>query len=85
MSDHAKERQIPVILILVGDALYVVAAFVRAGSAAVGPVLAAVLIGGVIQTVLLIAAAFLVAAVLPVSFGDARSAVLKFAGAQSPR
>lgn len=81
MSEHAKERQIPLILIAVGLALYAVAALVHAGTAGVAPVLAAVLIGGVIETILLIIAAFIVAFFLKVSFGDFRSAILKFAAA----
>lgn len=81
MSEHATERRIPLILIVVGLALYAVAGFVRAGSAAVAPVLMVVILGGIVQTILLIAAAFIVAMMLNVSFGDFRSAVLKFAGA----
>jgi hypothetical protein len=78
---HATERQIPLALIGVGLVLYGVAALVHAGTAGVVPVLLAVTIGGAVQTILLITAAFLVATILNVSFGDFRSAVLKFAGA----
>lgn len=81
MSEHSTERQIPLILIGVGLLLYAIAAFVHAGTAGVAPVLFAVVVGGIIQTILLIGAAFLVSAVLSVSFGDFRSAILKFAGA----
>jgi hypothetical protein len=81
MSEHATERQIPLSLIAVGLVLYAVAAFLHAGTRGVAPVLFIVTIGGVFQTVLLIIAAFLVATLLSVSFGDFRSATLKFAGA----
>src|SRR5687768_744249 len=81
MSDHAKERQVPLILVAVGAALYVLAAFVRTGPAGVGPTLLAVLIGGIVQTAILICAALLVATLLGVSFGTVPSAALKFAGA----
>lgn len=81
MSSHATERQIPFVLIGVGIVLYVVAAIVHAGTAGVAPVLTAVLIGGSVQTILLIAAAFVVSSLLSVSFGDFRAAVLKFSAA----
>lgn len=81
MAEHAKERQIPLALIGLGVALYVVAAFVRTGAAGVGPTLVAVLIAGAVQTAILIGAAFLLATVLNISFGDVGSALLKFAGA----
>src|SRR4051812_35859224 len=81
LSEHATERQIPLILIAVGLALYAVAAFMHAGTRGVAPVLFIVTIGAIIQTVLLILAAYLVATFLSVSFGDFRSAMLKFAGA----
>lgn len=81
MSDHAKERQIPLILIILGVGLYVLAAFIRTGPAGVGPTLLAVLIGGLVQTAILIGAALLVATLLGVSFGSVPSAALKFAGA----
>ena len=81
MPEHAKERQIPLALIGLGLALYVVAAFVRAGAAGVGPTLLAVMIGGVVQTVILVATAFLLATVLSISFGNVGSAILKFAAA----
>ena len=81
MSEHATERQIPLILIGTGLALYAIAAVVNAGTRGVVPVLLIVIIAGVFQTILLIIAAFIVAAVLRVSFGEFRSAILKFAGA----
>lgn len=81
MADHPKERQIPLALIGIGLALYVLAAFVHAGAAGVGSLLISALIVGAVQTILLILAAFLVASVMSISFGDARSAVRKFAGA----
>ena len=81
MSEHATERQIPLILIGLGVVLYAIAALVNAGSRGVVPVLLIVIIAGVFQTILLIIAAFIVAAVLRVSFGEFRSAILKFAGA----
>ena len=81
MSEHATERRIPLILIAVGLVLYAVAAFIYAGTRGVLPVLLIVIVGGFIQTVLLIAAAYLVATFFSVSFGDFRSAILKFAGA----
>jgi hypothetical protein len=81
LSEHATERQIPLILIAVGLCLYAIAAFVHAGAVGVGVLMVAVIIGGIMQTVLLIGAAFLVATFLSVSFGDFRSAILKFAGA----
>jgi hypothetical protein len=81
MATDAKERQIPLVLILVGLALYVLAAFVRMGPSGAGATLVGVLIIGTVQTAILIGAAFLVAAVCSVSFGDVRSAILKFAAA----
>jgi len=81
MSDHPKERQIPAALIVAGIALYVLAAFVRAGPAGVGPALVGVLIGGAVQTVLLVVVALAVAASAGVSFGTPGSAALKFAAA----
>ena len=62
------------ILIGVGLVLYAIAAFRLAGTAAVAPVLTRVIIVANIQTILLIAAAFVVAAVLNVSFGEFRAA-----------
>lgn len=81
MSDHAKERQIPAILIVVGLGLYVLGAFLHAGTGGVGGTLVAVLIGGAIQTAILIGAAFIVSSLMSVSFGDPPTAALKFAGA----
>jgi hypothetical protein len=81
LSKHATERQAPLILIVIGLACYAVAAFMHAGTRGVGPVLLVVIAGAVAQTILLILAAFLVATFLNVSFGDFRSAILKFAGA----
>jgi hypothetical protein len=81
LTDHAKERQIPLVLIGLGLALYVVAAFVRTGPQGVGPTLLAVLLGGVAQTAILVAAAFLLATVIGISFGEVGPAVLKFAAA----
>jgi hypothetical protein len=81
VAAHATERQIPLILIGVGFAAYGVSALMHAGSAGVVPVLIAVLVAGSVQTVLLIAAAFLVAKFLSVSFGDFQSAAMKFSGA----
>jgi hypothetical protein len=81
MAQHATERQIPQILIGLGLVCYAIAAFVHAGTRGVMPVLTAVAIGALIQTILLICAAFIVAAVLNVSFGDFNSAVVKFSGA----
>jgi hypothetical protein len=81
MTDDSRERKIPLILIAAGVLIYVAAAFARAGSAGVGATLVGVLIGGAIQTALLIAAALVVGTLLKVSFGDLPSAALKFAGA----
>jgi hypothetical protein len=81
MSDHAKERQIPIILVALGFTLYVLAAFVHTGSQGVGPTLVVVLVGGAVQTAILIGAALLVGTLLSVSFGSVSSAALKFAGA----
>jgi len=81
MSDHAKEQKIPLILVGIGFTLYVLAAFVRTGSAGAGPTLVGVHIGGIVQTALLIVAALLVGTLLSVSFGSVPSAALKFAGA----
>jgi hypothetical protein len=81
MAEHATERQIPQILIGVGLVCYAIAAFVHAGTRGVMPVLTAVAVGAAVQTALLICAAFIVAAVLNVSFGDFNSAVIKFSGA----
>jgi len=81
MATDAKEQQIPVVLIIVGLALYVLAAFVRAGPTGAGATLVGVLIIGSVQTAILIGAAFLVATVFSVSFGNVRSAILKFAAA----
>ena len=81
MSDHPKERQIPLILIAVGVVVYVLAALVHAGPDGVGATLPAVLMIGIVQTAILIGAAILVATMLSVSFGPIPSAALKFAGA----
>ena len=81
MSDHPKERLIPSVLIVIGAALYVAAAFLYGSKAGVGATLLAISIGGAIQTGLLIAAAFLTASLLQISFGDLKAAALKFAGA----
>ncbi len=50
MADHAKEKQIPLVLIAIGLALYVVAAFAYAGANAVLPVFAMVLLGAIHRT-----------------------------------
>ena len=81
MSQNASERQVPLALIVVGLALYAVGAMMHSGSQGVAAVLPVVIVGGMIQTILMILAAFVVASMLKVSFGDFRSAALKFAGA----
>jgi hypothetical protein len=81
MAEHATERQIPQILIGVGLACYAISAFVHAGTRGVMPVLTVVAIGALIQTILLISAAFIVASFLSVSFGDFNSAIVKFCAA----
>jgi hypothetical protein len=79
MND-SKERKIPLIMIAAGLALYLLAAFMHAGPSGVLPTLLAVLVVAVVQTAVLIGAAFIVAAMMSVSFGDVQSAILKFAG-----
>jgi hypothetical protein len=81
LSEHATERRIPLILIAAGLVMYAIAAVIHAGPAGVAPVLFMVVLGGIVQTILLLVAAFLVAMFLKVSFGDMNAAVLKFAGA----
>jgi hypothetical protein len=81
MADHPKEKQIPLVLIVVGALLYVLGAVVVGGSGDALPTLIAVAVGATIQTVILIVSAFIVAAILNVSFGDSKSAILKFAAA----
>lgn len=80
MTGASTERQIPLLLAAAGIVLYAVAAVTHAGAGGVPLVLFAVLVGAIIQTVLLIAAAFLASAVLNIGFGDLNAAVLKFAG-----
>jgi hypothetical protein len=81
VSEHATERQVPLILIGVGLVCYAIAAFAHAGTNGVAAVLLIVTIGAIFQTFLLILAAFVVATILKISFGDFKSAILKFAGA----
>ncbi len=78
---QATERKIPSLLIAGGLVLYVVAALIRAGTGSVMPVLVAAIVALVVQTILLIASAFVIAAILRISFGDSNSAMLKFAAA----
>ncbi len=81
MADHPKERQYPLILIAAGILLYLLGALIHAGTAGILPTFTAVIELGVLQTVLLVVAAIIVATVLKIGFGDVGSAALKFAGA----
>ena len=80
MESFPKEKQIPMALNAVGTGIIVLSAIIKQGSSSISHALTVAMLGGAIQTVLLIAAAFLVAMMLKVSFGELNSAILKFCG-----
>lgn len=80
MNDEAKDRQIPIVLIVVGLILYAIAAFTRSGPAGAASVVVAALVLGLVQTVLLTLAAFIASSIMGISFGELPTAALKFAG-----
>jgi hypothetical protein len=81
VASKTANRPLPLTLIGIGVALYVVAALVHTGTAGVMPTLVALWIGGMINCVIMLVVAFIVAALFSVSFGDIPSAILNFAAA----
>lgn len=81
MPGEAKETKIPLIGIGLGLALYLVRALAFPGASGFIRTLGSVLIAALISTVVLIIAALIVSTLLKVSFGDPRTAILKFAAA----
>jgi hypothetical protein len=81
MASKTANRPLPLALIGVGVALYVIAALVRTGSSGVMPTLFILWIAGMINCVIMLVVAFVVAALFSVSFGDIPSAILNFAAA----
>jgi hypothetical protein len=78
--DAAKERQIPIGLMIAGLVLFVVAGLFRAGATGTAMMLAALGVVAVIGVGLMLLAAFITASITSVRFGDLRGALLKFAG-----
>jgi hypothetical protein len=78
-SQPAVEFVIPLVLLCVGLTTFSVGAFVLDGRGAATSVLLAVLVITAIQTVLGIGVAYLTAALIGASFGELKSAFLKFA------
>ena len=76
-ADIAKEKQIPIILIVIGLIIWVIVGFARFD---VGPLWIVLIVGidATVRTLLLIAAAYVTAGLMSVSFGDLRAAFLKF-------
>ena len=79
-SDAAKERQIPLGLIVGGLVLFAAAALFRAGAGGAAVAMGAMGIVAVIGVALMVLAAFITSALTSTSFGDFGAAVLKFAG-----
>ena len=79
MDGAAKERQIPIGLIIAGELAFV-AAGLRLVGRGVGILMAYVGVATVVGTLLMLLAAFITALITRTSFGDLGSAVLKLAG-----
>jgi hypothetical protein len=73
-------NNVPLILAAIGVALYVLSGFIYKGKLSGSELWLAIAIGAVIRTVLLVIAAIITATVAKISFGDLKSAILKFAG-----
>lgn len=74
-------KRLPLILIGVGLLLYLLAAVIHPNDAGVFATMLAVVIIGVVQTVLLVAAAFIVALLIKEGFDEVPTAILRFAAA----
>ena len=79
-SEAARERQIPLGLIVAGLVLFATAAVFRAGPGGAALAMGAMGIVAVIGVALMVLAAFVTSAITSTSFGDFGAAVLKFAG-----
>jgi len=78
---QASTKRLPLILIGVGLLLYLLAAVIHPNDAGVFATMLAVVIIGVVQTVLLVAAAFIVALLIKEGFDEVPTAILRFAAA----
>ena len=74
-----KDFQIPIVLIIVGFLIWAFVGYRMMGTAGPAIALAVIGVGAVIGTALMIAAAFLTAKLLGMSFGELGPAVLKLA------
>lgn len=79
MSEHPKEKEIPLILAAIGLGLVCLGGSIHSGRAAAPTMMGAVLMS-LVETGLLIVAAIVVARLLNIAFGDLKSAALKFCG-----
>jgi hypothetical protein len=74
-----RDFQIPIVLILVGFLIWAFVGYRMMGTAGPAIVLAVIGVGAVIGTAIMIAAAFLTAKLLGMSFGELGPAILKLA------
>lgn len=81
LQKQASAKRLPLILIAVGFLLYFIAAIVHRSEAGLFGTMLGVVIIGIVQTVLLVAAAFIVALLIKEGFDDVPTAILRFAAA----